>query len=189
MAPLAMMMRNSSVMIPVMLYRMLMATAVVGAGPASLVGLELLSGAVLLIPITAAREEFCCRLLYRLFESATDVIVYMVGNLKVPVKVHSSEKRLYSRIALGIAFPAVITTEDPLMKPPVGLVGSQLMYAMSAEVTLFSFEAFTAVRFPGNLINCRRSLVTVPQLLGRGRTATVWASCPKPTLGVSGARL
>ena len=36
MAPLAMTTRNSNVMIPVMLYRMLMATAVVGGGPPGL---------------------------------------------------------------------------------------------------------------------------------------------------------
>jgi hypothetical protein len=155
MAPLAMMTRNSSVMIPVMLYRMLMATAVVGAGPSGLVELVLLAGSVLLIPITAPMVEFCCRLLYRLVESARDVIVYMVGNLKEPVKEHSAEVRLYSRIALGIAFPAVITTEVALMKPPVGLVGSQLMYAMSVVETLFSFVGSIAVTFPGNLINCR----------------------------------
>jgi hypothetical protein len=33
MAPVAMMIRNSKVIIPVILYRMLIATAVVGAGP------------------------------------------------------------------------------------------------------------------------------------------------------------
>jgi hypothetical protein len=40
MAPVAIMIRNNKVMIPVILYRMLIATAVVGAGPLASAALE-----------------------------------------------------------------------------------------------------------------------------------------------------
>ena len=76
MAPLAMTTRNNSVMIPVMLYRMLMATAVVGGGPPGAPSAEV--PFALLEVFNAMRAVrlllFCCRVVSNEVESLAEVI-------------------------------------------------------------------------------------------------------------------
>ena len=74
MAPLAMTIKNSNVMIPVILYRMLIATAVVGGGP--------LAGPPLLFPplfeglcaMVAGRVLFAWSRVDNVFESLLEVM-------------------------------------------------------------------------------------------------------------------
>lgn len=56
---------------------------------------------------------------------------------------------LYSTIPFGFIDPTVDTTEVGSIFE-VSLFGSQLIYAMSSVVTLFTFEGPICLRFPVN---------------------------------------
>jgi hypothetical protein len=75
MAPLAITIKNKSVMIPVILYRMLMATAVVGGGPPGLASLAVpLLALEEFTAIVAGKLLFGWRLLNNVFESWDEII-------------------------------------------------------------------------------------------------------------------
>jgi hypothetical protein len=75
MAPLAITIRNSNVMIPVMLYKMLIATAVVGGGPPGVVSLVTVELLELLKDMRAASEPFGFKALSRTLESPDEIMV------------------------------------------------------------------------------------------------------------------
>jgi hypothetical protein len=116
--------------------------------------------------------------------------MFVDGNL--PVRLHSCDEVLYSTIPCGLGFvdPTVVTTEAGSMLEE-SVFGSQLIYAMSSEVTLFSFEGPTCLRFPVNVFayQHRMSAICMPHSQMGVRTATEAAVPPKPTSAVNGAIL
>jgi hypothetical protein len=120
---------------------MLIATAVVGAGPPSLlVEVEELPWllAVAFEPTLARRLLVPgCMLFNSVRESWAEVIVYIVVDGKGPVRLHSREKMLYSTIPFGFGCrcPTAVTTEVG-SRFEESMFGSQLIYAMSFSVTL-----------------------------------------------------
>lgn len=151
MAPLAITTKKSSVIIPVILYRMLIATAVVGGGPPGVPSAP--SVVALLEPLndTSAESGPALRAPSSDLESEEETIVYMLVKEYVPFRLHSAELTLYNMIACGLASPTLPTRVEASINP--GVV-SQLMYAIVVFLAVFEFVESIAVRFPSICIDC-----------------------------------